>query len=68
MSKGSLEGEASKTKQSRMVTHPNTSTIHILLSPAQPHLADPATATLTPIKVANPQVQVRGFNYIQHQE
>lgn len=67
-SKGSLEGEASKTKQSRMVTHPNTSAIPILLSQAQPHLADTVTAALTLIKVANSQVQVRGFDYIQYQE
>lgn len=68
MPKGSLEGEANKTKQSRIVTHPNTSAIHILLSPAQPHLTDTVTATLTLIKVAKSQVQVRGFYYIQYQE
>lgn len=68
MPKGSLEGEANKTKQSLIVTHPNTSAIHILLSPAQPHLTDIVTATLTLIKVANSQVQVRDFYYIQYQE
>lgn len=50
-----------------MVTHPNTSAIPILLSTAQPHLADTVTAALTLIKVANSQVQVRGFDYIQYQ-